>query len=95
MIKLFLKILLILLSFENNIVYFNEDSGNAVFSCNEMGIVSINLNNMNLDDTSYDEDNPETITHIRPLAWHVKFEKCKTFKKELNKELMLIAWHPR
>ena len=29
------------------------------------------------------------------LAWHIKFEKCKAFKKELNEELLLIARHPK
>ena len=37
------------------ILYFKEDSGNAIFSCNETGILSIDLNNINLDDTNYDE----------------------------------------
>ena len=27
------------------------------------------------------------------LAWHVKFESRKAFKKELNKELMLAVGH--
>ena len=78
-----------------NVLYFNEDSGDAVFSCNKMGILSIYFNNINLDDTNYDEDDPETIIHIILLAWHIKFEKRKALKKELNEELMLVAWHPR
>ena len=41
------------------ILYFNEGSGNAVFNCNGMGI--IDLNNINLDDTRYDEDDSDTI----------------------------------
>ena len=56
-----------------------------------MGI--IDLNNFNLDDTSYDEDDPDTIIIIRPLAWHIKFEKIQALKKELSEELMPIAWH--
>ena len=28
---------------DENIFYFNEDSGNIVFSCNEMGIFNIDL----------------------------------------------------
>ena len=58
-----------------NILYFNEDSGNAVFSCNEIGILNIDLNNIILDDTNYVEDDPDTIILIRLLAWHIKFEK--------------------
>ena len=32
------------------------------------------------------------------MAWHIKFKKRKALKEELtelNKELMLTAWHPR
>ena len=29
------------------------------------------------------------------MAWYIKFEKRKALKKELNEELMLIAWDPR
>ena len=29
----------------------------------------------------------------RRLAWHSKFEKRKAPRKELNEELMLVAWH--
>ena len=42
---------------DENILYFNEDSGNVRFSCNEMGIRHIDLNNINLDN-NFDEDNP-------------------------------------
>ena len=34
------------------------------------------------------------IIYVRVLAWHIKFEKHKAFKKELNEELMPVAWHP-
>ena len=47
-----------------------------------MGILNIDLNNINLEDTNYDEDDPDTIIHIRLLAWHIKFKKCKELKKE-------------
>ena len=39
-----------------------------------MGILNIDLNNINLDDTNYDEGDPEIIIHIRLLACHIKFE---------------------
>ena len=32
----------------DNTLHFNGDSGNAVYFCNEMGIASIDLNNINL-----------------------------------------------
>ena len=63
-----------------NILYFNEYCSNVAFCCNEMGILSVNLNNINLDDTNYEEDDPDTIILIRLLAWHIKFEKGKALK---------------
>ena len=63
-----LKKLFTALYADDNILYFNEDSGDAVFSCNEMGILRIDLNNINLDDTNYDEDDPDTIIYVRLLA---------------------------
>ena len=49
---------------DENIFSFNEDSGNNIFSDNEMSILSIDLNKINLNDTNYDEDDSETIIHI-------------------------------
>ena len=65
---------------DENIVYFNEGSGDAVFNCNGMGILNIDLNNINLDN-NFDEDDPDTIILIRLLAGHIKFEKRKELKK--------------
>ena len=47
---------------------------------NEMGNVSVNLNNINLDDTKYEKDDPDTVILIRILPWHIKFEKRKELK---------------
>ena len=60
-----------------------------------MGILYIDLNKINLDDNNYDKVNPDTIIHVRHLAWYIKFEKRKALKKKLNEELMPIAWHPK
>ena len=43
---------------EKNILYFDEDSDNVIFSCNEMGIVNIDLKNINLDN-NFDEDDSD------------------------------------
>ena len=59
---------------DENIIYFNEDSGDSVFDYNEVDIVNIDLNNISLDD-SFDEEDPNNIIPIRVLAWHTKFEK--------------------
>ena len=63
-----IKKFLLLLYADHSILYFNEIPGDAMFSCNEMVILSIDLNNINLGDTNYDEDGPETINHGRHLA---------------------------
>ena len=55
------------------ILYFNEDSGNVIFTCNGTGILNIDLNNIDLDDTNYDEDDPDTIILVRLLASPIKF----------------------
>ena len=48
---------------DENILYFNEDFGNVIFSCNEMGILNIVLNNINLDN-NFDKDDLDTIILI-------------------------------
>ena len=53
-----------------------------------MGIFDIDLNNINLDDTNHDVDDPDTIILVRFLTWHIKFEKHEALKKELNEELI-------
>ena len=90
-----IKILLFAFYAGENILYFNKDSGNVVFTCYEMGILNIDLNNINLQGTNYDEDDTDTLFLVRLLVWHIKFEKCKTLKKKISEKLTPIAWHPR
>ena len=59
-----IKILFIAFYADENILYFNKDSGNVVFSCNEMGISNIDLNNTNLDDTNHEEDDPDILVRL-------------------------------
>ena len=75
---------------DENILYFNEDSGNVLFNCNGMGISNIDLNNVNLD-SNFDEHDPDTIILIRILSWHIKFEKRKAIRKKISEELMPAA----
>ena len=56
-----------------------------------MSLLNIDLNCINLDANNFDEDDPDTIIHVRLLAWKQSF---KALKKELNKELMSAVWHP-
>ena len=62
---------------DKNILYLNEDSGNIVFSCNEMIILKIDLNL----DNNFGEDDPDTIILVGLLACHIKFETRKELKK--------------
>ena len=39
-----------------------------------MGILSINFNNINLDN-NFNEDDPDNIIFMRLLAWHSKLKK--------------------
>ena len=59
-----------------------------------MGILNIDLNNINLDN-NFDEDDPDTIIFIRLSPWHIKFEKRKALKKSISEELMPVAWNPK
>ena len=62
-----LKILNAALCSDENILYFNEDSGNGFCSSNETDIPNTDLNNINLDN-NLDEDDPNTIILIRISA---------------------------
>ena len=69
----------------DNIIYFNWNSGDDVFSCNEMVILSIDLTNIYLDD-SFNEDDPDTIILIKTSARCIKLEKAKHLKKRSVKK---------
>ena len=57
-------------------------------------ILNADLNNFNLDDVNFDEDDPETIINVKLLTWSDRFEQCKALKKEISKELSPVARHP-
>ena len=78
---------------DKNILYLDKGSDGAIFHCNEMGILSIDLNNINLHN-DFDGDDRDTIILIRLLARHTKFRKRKELKKELSEELITATWHP-
>ena len=51
---------------DDGLSFFDEDSGNVTFCCNLMGILHVNLKNINLDNY-FDEDDPHTIILNRLL----------------------------
>ena len=65
---------------DGNILYFNEDSVNLAFICNEIGILNIDVANINLD-TNYDEDDFNTIILIRLWLGILNLKNAKNLKK--------------
>ena len=55
-----IKKLFATLSSDDNTLYFSEYSCNVVFSCNELGILNIDLNNINLDN-NFGERDPDIL----------------------------------
>ena len=53
-----------------------------------MGILSEDLDKINLNEVNFHEDDSETFIHIRLLPCRNKFEKRKAYKKDISKELM-------
>ena len=76
---------------DHDILFLDEDSGNVKFSSDKMAIFSVDLNNIKLDDVNSDEDDPEAIIHIRPMAWHNILKQLKECKKYISKGLMPVA----
>ena len=58
---------------DDGLLFFDEDSGDITFCCDEMGILSVNLNNINLD-KNFDEDDSDTVILIRLLALYSKLQ---------------------
>ena len=54
-----------------------------------MGIRSLNLNNTNLDDANFDEDDLETIIHVKLTVWHNRFmwDRCLSENKKRNRTI--------
>ena len=65
---------------DKNILYFDEDSGNVVFNSNDMGILNIDLDNLNLDH-NFDKDYLGTNIYVKLLTWNIKFENGKHLEK--------------
>ena len=75
-------------------LFFDEDSGIVLFSSDEMGILSVDLNSINLDEVNFDVDNLETITHVRLMTRSNRYKQRKSFRKDISKKLMPKAFHP-
>ena len=72
-----------------DIVFVNSD--NVTLFSDDMGLATIDLNNIWPDDDNFDD---ETIIHVKLVAWCNRYKQHKALKKEISKELMPVAWHP-
>ena len=58
----------------DNILFFDKDLSKVTCFANEVGILVVDLDKINLDDDkNFDEDDSETIIHVKILAWRNKF----------------------
>ena len=71
------------LFFGDDIIFVNEDPCYVTFFSDGRGVLSVDLNNINLDDVNFDEDDPETIIHNRLMILHKRFQHCKGFKQDI------------
>ena len=50
----------------------------------------MDLNNINLDDEDFDENDPETTTYVKLMDWCNKYNQHKAWKKKKKKEKIKI-----
>ena len=86
-----IKKLFATLSSDNNTFYFSEYCCNVVFSCSELGILNMDINNINLDN-NFGERDPDTIILVR-IFWIsiLNLKNAKHLKKTISEELMPTA----
>ena len=46
-----------------------------------MGIINVDLNNIILDHINFDEGDPETMIHVRLMAWRNRCKQHEAFEK--------------
>ena len=61
----------------DDILFFDEDSNSVTSFGGEIGILSVDLDRINLDDVNFHEDDPETIIQDTPMAWPNRFKQDK------------------
>ena len=54
---------------DGHVLFIHDDSGDITFSSNEMDILSVDLNNININvDVNFEDDDSETIIYVRLMA---------------------------
>ena len=66
--------------------FHDEDSNTITFLNNDMTFNTNDFNSINLDHGNCEEDDPETVNHVRLMTWYNKFNQRKTCKKNKNRQ---------
>ena len=65
--------------FSNSDTFFHDvDSNIITFLTDDMGFNIVDVNNINLDDDSFDENHLETINHVRIMTWRKRLKRRKS-----------------
>ena len=51
----------------------------------DMGLNTINFDNIDLDNDNFDEGDPKINIHVRLMAWCNRYKQCKACKKQISK----------
>ena len=65
-------------------LFSDEDFSKVTFFADQMVILRVDLDNINLNDNNFYEDDPEIIIDVKLLAWHYIFKKNKVLKNIKN-----------
>ena len=76
---------------KGDIIFVNEDYNNVTFFSDELHILSVDLININLDEINFEEDDPETIVHVRLMAWCNRFKQRKAYKKRYKQRIITCS----
>ena len=78
------------LFFNGNKIFINDDFNARIFR-NETGILYTDINNIILDDVNFDKGDPETIIHVKYMAWCSRFKQRKAIKHDIGKQFTSAA----
>ena len=78
-----LKKILTALYADESILYFNKNASDALFPCNDICVLNIDLNNISHADTNYDGNNPETELFVSEFRLGIlSLKDVKLLKKD-------------
>ena len=74
----------------------SEDSNNLILFGDEIGILSVELEKINLHNVNFHKDEVKAIIHGKLMVWGNRFKELyylKWYKQRIN-AIQLITWHP-